>query len=158
MRKLLSFTKSSFWMFFLLLIANDLAYALHSKDDAVALVNTFIADHKDKDVAAMITSINKPKEENNYIKDELYIFLFDISAKCLAHATTPGLVGTDLSTLRDADGKLFMKIITDKVKKGIKEGWEDYKWTNPAIKKIQPKLTFFKEFKGIIILAGIYKQ
>ncbi|MBF0207126.1 MAG: cache domain-containing protein [Oligoflexia bacterium] len=143
--------------FFFMITFNNAVYALHTKEDAIEMVNTFINDHKDKDAAAMITSVNKPKAENKYIKDELYIFVFDKDTKCVAHATNQGLVNKDLSNLRDADGKLFMKEITDKVKSGVNEGWVDYKWTNPETKKIQPKSTFFKEAKGVIILAGIYK-
>lgn len=137
---------------------SEVAFALHTKEDALALVNQFINDLKGKDAAAMIAAVNTPKEQNKYIKEELYIFLFDKNTKCVGHATNPGLVDKDLSNLKDADGKLFMREITDKVKAGTSEGWIDYRWTNPVSKKIEPKLTYFKEFQGLIVLAGIYKQ
>ncbi len=37
---------------------------------------------------------------------ELYIFVFDMSGKCLAHGTNAKLVGKDLIGLKDPDGNL----------------------------------------------------
>jgi len=129
--------------------------AVNTPAEAEAMVNEAIefykANGKDKAIAVM----NDPNGE--FRQGELYAFMFDFDATCLAHPTNPKLVGKNLSDLKDAEGRLFMKEMADKAKAG--GGWTDYKWTNPETKKIQDKSSYALPVPGenLFIGCGIYK-
>lgn len=83
-------------------------------------------------------------------------FVTDMSGKMQAHGTNPKLVGKDLISLKDADGKFFVKSYIELVKsKG--SGWVDYKWINPSNSAIQTKSTYVEKVDDLIVGCGIYK-
>jgi cytochrome c len=125
-----------------------------SSDEAVAFVKKAVAlykaEGKDKAFAAF-------QDANGafQVKD-LYIFVQDVKGNMLAHGKNAGLVGKDLSGLKDADGKLFVQEMM-KLAAGPGSGWVDYKWANPATKKIQAKSSYIEAADGMFFGAGIYK-
>jgi len=129
-------------------------YAAGTSDEAKAMVGkaaTFMkANGKDK-------AFKEFSEGTQFKKDDLYVFVIDMKGITLAHGGNPKLVGKDMSGLKDADGKLFIKDMIDgATAKG--SGWSDYKWTNPVTKKIDPKSTYFQKVDDVILGCGIYKQ
>ena len=113
--------------------------------------------------AAFIKANGKDKalkeftEGTQFKKDDLYIFVLDSKGLTLAHGGNPKLVGKDMSGLKDASGKLFIKEIVDGANaKG--SGWADYKWTNPTTKKIENKSTYFMKVDDMVLGCGIYKK
>ena len=132
----------------------DYVSAGGSADEAKALVvkavEFYKANGKDKAIAAF----NDPKGE--FVKGELYIFLFDKDCNTLAHGANPKLVGKNIGELKDADGKFFMKEMAALAAKG--GGWMDYKWSNPVTKKIQAKSSYVLPLEGgLFVGCGIYK-
>jgi cytochrome c len=131
------------------------AVAAGSAEDAQALVEKAVAyvkaNGKDKGVAAF----NDPKGE--FVKGDLYIFMFDFSGVTLAHGANQKLVGKNMLDLKDANGTPFVKEFMNKVKSG--GGWVDYHWTNPNTKKVQAKTTYVKGIDGTdyFVGCGIYK-
>jgi len=130
------------------------AGAAGTADEAKALVDKaveyFKANGKDKAIAAF----NDPKGE--FVKGDLYIFLFDADCNTLAHGANPKLVGKNIGEMKDADGKLFMKEMAALAQKG--GGWLDYKWTNPETKKVQDKSSYVMPLEGgLFVGCGIYK-
>ncbi len=125
-----------------------------SADEAVALVKKAVAayksDGKDKAFAAF------DDQNGGYQVKDLYIFVQDMQGNMLAHGKNKGLVGKDLSKLKDADGKLFVAEMIKVAQSGA-PGWVDYKWVNPASKKIQAKSSYIEPVDGLYIGAGIYK-
>ena len=108
------------------------------------------ANGKEKAFAAF----NDPK--GAFIDRDLYIFVFDMNGKTLAHGTNPKLLDKNMSELRDADGKYFIKEFLQVA--GTKgSGWIDYKWTNPVTKAIEPKSTYIEKHGDVLIGCGIYK-
>ena len=96
-------------------------------------------------------------QKGQFIKEDLYIFVIDTKGVTLAHGGSPKLVGKDMSGLKDADGKMFIKELIDAANaKG--NGWSDYKWTNPTSKKIEVKSTYFQKVDDVIFGCGIYKK
>jgi hypothetical protein len=127
----------------------------NTSEEAEAMVKKaleyFKANGKEKTIAAM----NDPSGE--FIKGELYAFMFDYDVNCLAHPANTKLVGKNLADLKDPEGKTFMKAMTEKAKAG--GGWTDYKWSNPQTKKMQDKSTFALPVpnENVFIGCGIYK-
>ena len=146
------------WMFisfFAVLAMAGTAMAAGTADEAKALVDKaveyFNANGKEKAIEA----INNPQGE--FVKGDLYIFMFENGGLCLAHGANPKLVGKNILDLKDAEGRLFIQEFVQKVKSG--GGWVDYQWSNPETKKIQPKSSYVKGVEGadLYVGCGIYK-
>ncbi len=137
------FILSSFFSF---AMADDMAAKTEKLvKDAISLIKT-----KGKDGA--INAINKDK----VLQDgELYIFIFDDKGKTLAHGVTPGLVGKDMLNMTDADKKPFIKEFLTATEAGL---WVEYKWTNVATKKIEPKRSYIIKHDGMFVGCGYYKK
>jgi len=65
--------------------------------------------------------------------------------------------GKDVSALKDADGKEFIKEILSKAKSGGK-GNADYKWPNPVSAEIQPQTVYFEKADDMVFSSGYYRK
>ncbi len=88
---------------------------------------------------------------------DLYVVVYDLSGKVLAHGQNPKMVGKDLIDLKDPDGKQFVKERVDLARsKGT--FWHDYKFTDPVSKKVLPKSTYCQRVESTAVCVGIYKR
>ncbi len=87
---------------------------------------------------------------------DLYVVVYDLTGKCLAHGSNAKLVGKDLMDATDADGKAYVK---ERVELAKAKGtfWQDYKFADPVTKKISPKSTYCEKVNDTAVCAGIYK-
>jgi hypothetical protein len=84
---------------------------------------------------------------------DLYVFVTDPANKVHAHGGNVGLVGRDMTTLRDVDGKLIFVMIG-----AVKDtGWVEYKWQDPVTKAIEPKTTYVVRDGEYTVGVGAYK-
>jgi len=74
----------------------------------------------------------------------------------VAHGADAGRVGKDLIDAKDPDGKLYVKERVD-IAKSKGKGWQDYKFMNPATKKVEQKTSFVERVGDVIVCAGAYK-
>ena len=123
--------------------------AIRMVDNAIALIKSAGAD------AAAKGFMTDAKWKNK----DLYISMYSIKdQKCVvvAHGINEKLVGKDITDLKDADDKLFIREAMGLAAKG---GWVDYKWPDPATKKVTAKTSFIKAVSGTeyAVLVGIYK-
>jgi signal transduction histidine kinase len=89
---------------------------------------------------------------------DLYVVVFDLNGKNLAHGTNPKLIGKDLMAIKDVDGKPFIKMITDIAKEKGK-GWSDeFKFMNPATHNIEPKTMYVERLGDILVGCGVHKS
>lgn len=89
---------------------------------------------------------------------DLYVFANKYDGTTAAHGANKTLVGKNLLDMKDANGKQFLKEMTDLAKaKG--SGWVDYLWTSPQTKKTEPKSTYVLSIPGYegFVGVGIYK-
>ena len=87
---------------------------------------------------------------------DLYIFVYDMDGKVLAHGQNPKMIGKDLSDLTDPSGKPFVQErITIAKTKG--KGWQNYQFTNPVTKKIEDKTAYIEKYENYIVGSGAYK-
>jgi len=117
-----------------------------------------------KKAIALIKSEGKEKafaEFNNlkgkFTDRDLYITVYDLKGICLAHGANSKMIGKDLIDLKDSDGKAFVKERMELARTQGK-GWQDYKFTNPVSKKIEPKAMYFEKFEDVVVACGIYKK
>jgi signal transduction histidine kinase len=92
----------------------------------------------------------------DFIFGEFYISAFDIHGIRMANGLDPASRGENIHDIRDADGKQHVRAIIEKAKARGK-GWEDYKWTNPVNKRVEPKSVYFELFDNVIVSCGIYR-
>lgn len=125
-----------------------------SKDEAVAMVQKAVAaikaDGKDKAFAA----INAPG--GAFHDGDLYVVVYDLSGKCLAHGANPKQIGKDLLELRDPDGKFFVKERVE-MAKTQPSFWQDYKFLNPVTRQIEPKSMYLEKVDDMLVGCGVYK-
>lgn len=132
-----------------LAFANDRA----SKADAEAMVAKGVAALKAKGDAVYLemTAPNK-----TFADKDLYLVVYDMNGKCLAHGQNPKQVGKDLMNLKDPDGKEFVK---ERVQLAASKGkfWQDYKFTDPLTKTVQPKQMYCEKVNNVAVCGGVYK-
>ncbi|MBC3936167.1 cache domain-containing protein [Undibacterium sp. CY7W] len=122
--------------------------------EAKAMVQRAIDSMKKNGVDSTVADVNK--KDGKYQDRDLYIVVYDLNGKNLAHIN-PKMIGKDLSDLKDADGKYFVRERIELVKKKG-SGWQDYKFVNPVSKQIEPKSMYVEKYEGVIVGCGVYKK
>lgn len=124
------------------------------KDDALALVKKAAAFYKANGKDKLVAEINKPNGQ--FVKGDVYVFIWTLNYSVLAHPANPKLIGMDMTELKDPDGKRFVYEAVELAKaKG--SGWVDYRYTNPVKKKVEAKTTYVLKVDDLILACGIYK-
>lgn len=126
-----------------------------TKEEAVALVKKAVAQIKTDGLDKVIAEVNNPK--GKYVDRDLYIMIYDMKGKNLAHGANPKMIGKDLYDMKDVDGVYFIRERLEIAKtKGT--GWQEYKFTNPLTQKIEPKLLYIEKAGDVVVTSGIYKE
>ncbi len=123
--------------------------------EAEAMVKKAIAYIKANGKENSFAEINNPK--GRFIDRDLYVTVYDLNGKCLAHGANSKMIGKDFIDMKDIDGRPYVKERMEMAKtKG--KGWQDYKFTNPVSKKIEPKSMYFEKLEDVVVACGIYKK
>jgi cytochrome c len=87
---------------------------------------------------------------------DLYLTVYGMDGTVRAHGANEKMVGKNLIDLKDVDGKAFVK---ERVDMAASKGsfWQDYKFTNPVTKKIEPKAMYCEKLDDTVVCGGIYK-
>jgi len=126
-----------------------------TKEEAEALVKKAINMIKTEGKEKAFAEINNPK--GKFVDRDLYIFVYDLNGKCLAHGFNSKMIGKDLLEMKDADGRYFVKERIE-IAKTKGKGWQDYKFTNPLTKKIELKTAYIEKVDDLIVGCGVYKK
>jgi len=88
--------------------------------------------------------------------EDLYLVVYGLDGMVHAHGANEKMVGRNLIELKDVDGKPFVK---ERVELAQSKGtfWQDYKFTNPVSKKIEPKRAYCERLDDVAVCGGIYK-
>jgi signal transduction histidine kinase len=126
-----------------------------SKDEATALVKKAIDFYKANGRDKAFAEINNRKGQ--FVDRDLYVVVYDIDGKCLAHGSNAKLIGQDLIAAKDVDGKEYVKERVEMMKKGA-SGWQDYKFRNPTSNQIEPKSMYIEKHENLIFGCGVYSK
>jgi cytochrome c len=87
---------------------------------------------------------------------DLYLVVYGLDGTVRAHGANEKMIGKNLIELKDVDGKAFVK---ERVELAQSKGtfWQDYKFTNPVNKKIEPKRMYCEKLDDAVVCGGIYK-
>ena len=126
-----------------------------SKDDAVAMVKKAVAFIKEQGPEKAYPEITD--KAGKFHDRDLYVVVYQLDGKVLAHGSNPKFVGKDMIDAQDVDGKLFVK---ERVEMAAKQPtfWQDYKFVNPVDKKVEPKTMYCERLDNTAVCAGIYKS
>jgi cytochrome c len=142
---------------FLVLMAGNITFAAQfgTAAEAEALVKKAVQLIKTDGKEKAFVEINNPK--GKYIDRDLYIFVYDMTGKCVAHGFNQKMIGKDLIEMKDKDGKYFVKERIE-IAKTKGRGWQDYEFTDPITKKIEHKSAYVEKLDDLIVGCGIYKR
>jgi methyl-accepting chemotaxis protein len=125
-----------------------------SAKEAEAMVKRGVAfikaNGKDKGYAEITSKQSRFKDR------DLYLVVYGLDGKVLAHGANEQLVGRNLIDAKDVDGKQFVRERAE-MGKANASFWQDYKYTNPMTKKIEAKQMYCERLDDIIVSGGIYK-
>lgn len=127
-----------------------------TKDEAVAMVKKGVAFIKANGAEKGYAEISN-KEGAAFHKDDLYLVVYGLDGKCLAHGANAKQIGRDLIDLTDVDGKYFVKERVSLAKANPNGFWQEYKFTNPVSKKIEPKVMYCEKLGETAVCGGVYK-
>lgn len=106
------------------------------------------------DASKLITEVTA--KDAKWVDRDLYLVVYGMDGSVKAHGANAKLVGNNLMDMLDIDGKPYIKERIDLAKsKG--SFWQDYKFTNPTTKKIEPKSMYCEKVNDLVACAGIYK-
>lgn len=96
-------------------------------------------------------------EAAGWVDRDLYVVVYGLDGKVLAHGQNAKMVGKEMLELKDPDGKPFVK---ERVELAWAKGkfWQDYKFTDPVTKKILPKQMYCERLVETAVCAGVYKR
>ena len=130
-----------------------LAADVGTKDEATAMVKKAVALIKANGAEKAYAEFSNPKGQ--FVDRDLYVVVYDMTGKCLAHGANAKMIGRDLIDNKDVDGKEFVKERVEMMKKQA-SGWQDYKFRNPTTNQIEPKAMYIERVNDVIVGCGVY--
>jgi cytochrome c len=125
-----------------------------TKDEATAMVKKAVGYIKAKGPEKAYPEIVDKKGQ--FTDRDLYVVVYGLDGKVLAHGANEKLVGKDMSDATDVDGKPYVKERTELARKQA-SFWQDYKFVNPVTKKVEPKQMYCERVDETAVCAGVYK-
>jgi|CXWL01.1.fsa_nt_gi methyl-accepting chemotaxis protein len=126
-------------------------------DEAVGMVHAARAFMDSRGRDAFIEEVNK-LNRGRFIDRDLYLSIYSVAGQCVVgHGTNRRLLGVATHTIKDLDGKFFVKDIMT-IAKRDGAGWMEYKWSNPLTKQSMVKSAYFELAGDLILACGTYKR
>jgi signal transduction histidine kinase len=126
-----------------------------TKDEAQAMVKKGVAfvkaNGKDKGYAEI------SNKQGQFIDRDLYLVVYGLDGVVRAHGANEKMIGKNLIDLKDVDGKEFVRERVE-LGKAKPNFWQDYKFTNPVSKKVEPKTMYCERLDDTVLCGGIYKH
>ncbi|MGO9013665.1 MAG: cache domain-containing protein [Dissulfurispiraceae bacterium] len=125
-----------------------------TKAEAEAMVKKAIAYIKEHGKEKAFAEFDN--KNGKFVDRDLYVMVYDMTGTTLAHGANQKMVGKNFIDMKDPDGVPFVKERIELAKtKG--KGWQEYKFTNPVTKKIEPKIVYIEKYEDMIVCCGAYK-
>lgn len=95
-------------------------------------------------------------KDSNFRDRDLYLVVYGLDGKVWAHGQNPRMVGKVVIDLKDIDGKEFVRERVE-LAKSKPSFWQEYKFTDPMSKKIEPKQMYCERLNDTVVCGGVYK-
>jgi signal transduction histidine kinase len=123
--------------------------------EAEAMVKKAVAFYKENGKEKAFAAFND--QNGKFTMGDLYIVVYDLTGKCVAHGANPKQIGKDVIGMKDPDGKAFVKECVE-IAKTRGKGWQNYKWSNPSTGTIEPKTMYLESVDNLIFGASAYTK
>ncbi len=142
--------------------ANDrlAPYTYQDTKTLVALVEDAAALMEQKGEQAFDAFAQK---SSKWLNDDHYLFAYSLDGVCLFHPITPSLVGRDVMSLKDVNGKYVIRMITDVGRKDGNDAygwvfhlWEDGPQLAPTWKSSYVRKVILPDGRVIVVGSGSY--
>ncbi|RXZ33794.1 HAMP domain-containing protein [Oxalobacteraceae bacterium CAVE-383] len=125
-----------------------------SMEEATEMVRKAVASLHAKGKEKTFAEINN--KLGAFCDRDLYVVVYDLNGRNLAHGSNPALIGKDLIDAKDGAGNLYVReriaIIRDKG-----HGWQEYMFLNPISKQMEAKSMYLDKYQDLIVGCGVYK-
>jgi cytochrome c len=138
-----------------LCVAAAAASDFGTKEEAVAMVKRVQEKFKADGAEATFKAVNDKSIPEFHDRD-LYPFIYDLKGVNVAHGARPALVGKNLISLKDQDGKYLVQEILE-IANDPGSGWVDYKWPNPLTNKIEDKTSYIEKMGDFFVGVGVHR-
>jgi cytochrome c len=126
-----------------------------TREEAVAMVKRVQEKFSKDGPESTFKAVNDQSTKEFHDRD-LYPFIYDVSGLNVAHGARPALVGKNLISLKDQDGKYLIKEMIG-IATTVGSGWIDYKWPNPITNKIEDKSSYIEKLGDYFVGVGVYR-
>jgi cytochrome c len=124
-----------------------------TREEAVEMVKRVKEMFEEEGPSATFAAVSDRSVQKFHDRD-LYPFIYDLKGVNVAHGARPVLVGKNLSSLKDQNGKyLIQEMIAVVTEKG--GGWVDYKWPHPITNKIEDKTSYIERMGDYFVGVGV---
>jgi cytochrome c len=123
-------------------------------EEATAMVKKGVAFIKAEGTEKGYAEISN--KQGRFIDRDLYLVVYGLDGTVLAHGANDKMIGKNLIDLQDIDGKAFVKERVELARTKT-TFWQDYKFTDPVTKKIEPKSTYCERLDASVVCGGIYR-
>ena len=135
-------------------INSSVAAEFATKEEAQAMVKKATAFIKQQGSATAYIEISN--RSGKFVDRDLYVVVYGLDGKVVAHGANAKLVGKDMIDAQDVDGKPFVKERVELARRQT-SFWQDYKFRNPMSNKIEPKQMYCERLDETAVCAGVYK-
>ena len=126
-----------------------------TRDEAQAMVKRGVAYIKKEGKEKAYAEISNKKGQFN--DRDLYLVVYGLDGVVRAHGANEKMVSQNLLELKDVDGKPFVKERVE-LAQSKASFWQDYKFTNPVSKKIEPKQMYCERLEDTAVCGGVYRK
>ena len=125
-----------------------------NRDEATAMVKKAVSFIREQGAEKAYAEISN--KAGKFIDRDLYVVVYQLDGKVLAHGANEKFIGKDMSEAQDVDGKLYVK---ERIELANKQPtfWQDYKFVNPVTKKVEPKQMYCERVENTAVCGGVYK-
>lgn len=130
--------------------------ARHTYEQVKDFVDSAVLHLKKAGPDKAFADFNDP--DGSWIKDDLYIFVFDQKGVYKASGYKPERTGSEAWKMKDASGTRL--VVQDIVKRAKRDGTAlvDYLWQNPSTGKLENKTSYVVHVEDYVIGAGFYHK
>jgi len=129
--------------------------AERTPQEVQALVERAVAHIHDVGRERAFADFTRP--DGGFVDGELYVYCDAADGTVIAHGGNPRLVGVNLLSMRDPDGKL-PNVEMRRIAFTQGSGWLEFRWPNPATKRIELKEAYvLKVDDSALCGSGYYK-
>ncbi|MCU6500751.1 cache domain-containing protein [Rugamonas sp. A1-17] len=135
------------------LLSSVQAAEFATKPEAEAMVHKALKFLKANGKEKTYSEIDR--KDGQFVDRDLYLTVYGMDGVVRAHGANPKMIGKNLLEIKDVDGKAFVKERVEMAKKK-QPFWQDYKFTNPISKQIEPKAMYCVPEDDMVVCGGVY--